>query len=69
MSNGIFIIALGRHTDLHYQQLRGHIRHLHERSGHSSNDKILALFKDIQSGAKQNPVTRNAVVHLIPEQR
>lgn len=47
----------------------GHPRHLHERSGHRSNDNILALFKDIHSGAKQNPVTRNAVVHLIPEQR
>ena len=36
---------------------------------HRSNVKILALFKDISSGAKQNPVTRNAVVHLIPERR
>ena len=47
----------------------GHPRHLHKRSGHRSSVKILALFKDISSGAKQNTVTRNAVVHLIPEQR
>lgn len=47
----------------------GHPRHLRERSGHRSSVKILALFKDISSGAKQNTVTRNAGVHLIPEQR
>ena len=41
---------------------------MHERTDHRSTVKILAFFKDISSGAKQNPVTRNAVVHLIPEQ-
>ena len=47
----------------------GHPRHLHERTDHRSTVKILAFFKDISSGAKQNPVIRNAVVHLIPGQR
>ena len=47
----------------------GHPRHLHECSGYRSTMKMLALFKDISSGAKQNPVTRNAVVHQIPEQK
>ncbi len=42
---------------------------LHERSGHRSTVNMLAIFKDISSRAKQNPVTRNAVVPLIPEQR
>ena len=41
---------------------------MHERSGHRSKVKILALFKDISSRTKQNSVTRNADVHLIPEQ-
>ena len=31
----------------------GYPRHLHERSDRRSNVKILALFKDIHSGAKQ----------------
>ena len=46
-----------------------HPGHLHERIDHRSTMKMLTLFKDIYSRAKQNPVTRNAVVHLIPEQR
>ena len=39
----------------------GHPRHLRERSGHRSSVKILALFKDISSGANKIPLLETQV--------
>ncbi len=47
----------------------GHPKHLHERSGHRSTVNMLTLFTDIFSRAKQNHLTINAAVPLIPEWR
>ncbi len=63
------MIALGRHMDLHYQQLWDIPGICMNALAIGLTMKMLALFKDIFSRAKQNPVTRNAVVHLIPEWR
>ena len=45
----------------------GHPQHLHERSCHKSSVNMLALLKDISSRAKQNHVSRDVAVPLIPE--